>query len=122
MSKRLSIQSHPHILPPTWPRPGGAAVKGDGSAFDWAVLVSRVVHPVQVAIVEALLWISHPLSASDLRDIFDEPSLHYLSIVSYHLRKLEEFGVLRETGTRPVRGAVETFYFFPQSTNGKAVE
>lgn len=122
MSERISIQRHPRIMPPAWPKPGGATAKGGEPAFDWAVLVSRVVHPAQVAIVESLLWIGHPLSASDLRYIFDEPDRHYLSIVSYHLRKLEEFGILQETGTRPVRGAVETFYFFPRSRSGKAAK
>lgn len=112
-----SIQRHPHILPPARPRPGGRA-EGDGPAFDWAALVPRVVHPAQVAIVEALAWVGHPLSATDLRDLFDEPDCYYLSIVSYHVGKLAEAGVLTETGSRQVRGATETFYFFP-SPNGK---
>jgi hypothetical protein len=55
-----------------------------------------------------LLWIGHPLSASDLRDLFDEPDRLYLSIVAYHMRKLEKFGLPTQTGSRPVRGARET--------------
>jgi hypothetical protein len=111
----ISIQRHPRILPPAWPRPGGTA-DGDGPAFDWAALVPLVVHPAQVAIVEALLWIGHPLSATELCDLFDEPECYYLSIVSYHLGKLANYGALRETGSRPVRGATETYYFLQ---NGK---
>ena len=112
MPKTASIQRHPRILSPAWPRPGDGT-EGDGPAFDWAALVPRIVHPVKVAIVETLLWIGHPLSATELRDLFDEPEYCYLSIVSYHVGKLVEFGALRETGSRQVRGATETFYFFP---------
>lgn len=93
---------------------------GEPPLFDWGALVPRIVHPAQVAIVEALLWIGHPLSATELRDLFDEPERYYLSIVSYHVGKLEEVGAIRATGSRQVRGATETFYFFPPSPNGKA--
>ncbi len=75
----------------------------------------HVVHPVQVAIVEALTWIGHPLSATELCEVLDEPGF-YLSLVSYHLAKLKGFGAIRKTGKRPVRGATETFYFFPAPT------
>jgi DNA-binding transcriptional ArsR family regulator len=87
-------------------------MKGGGLAFDWGTLVSRIVHPAQVAIVEALLYMGQPLSATELRDLFNEPEDYYLSLVSYHLKKLHEVGVLEETGTRRVRGGTETFYFF----------
>jgi hypothetical protein len=119
MTKRLSIQSHPHILPPAWPRPGGTA-DGGGPVFDWAALVPRIVHPARVAIVEALFYIGQPLSATELRDLFDEPECYYLSIVSYHLGKLVGYGALAETGSRQVRGATETYYFFPSPSDGKA--
>jgi len=118
MSKRLSIQSHPHILPPAWPRPGGAADGGE-PAFDWAALVPRIVHPARVAIIEALFYIDQPLSATELRDLFDEPECYYLSIVSYHLGKLVGYGALDETGSRQVRGATEKYYFFLSSSNEK---
>lgn len=119
MANRLSIQCHPHILPPAWPRPGGAA-NGNEPAFDWAALVPRIVHPARVAIIEALFYIGQPLSATELRDLFDEPECYYLSIVSYHLGKLVGYGALDETGSRQVRGATETYYFFPSAPEGKA--
>jgi Helix-turn-helix domain len=95
---------------------------GEPPLFDWGALVPRIVHPAQVAIVEAMFWIGQPLSATELRDLFDEPACYYLSLVSYHLGKLEEVGAVRETGNRTVRGATETFYFFPPSPNGKAAK
>lgn len=93
---------------------------GEPPLFDWGALVPRIVHPAQVAIVEALAWIGEPLSPAKLRDLFDEPECYYLSLVSYHVGKLEEVGAIHETGSCQVRGVMETFYFFPPSPNGKA--
>jgi DNA-binding transcriptional ArsR family regulator len=79
--------------------------------FDWAALVSLVVHPMRVEIIETLRWTGEPLSASDLTRIF---GIGTLSVVSYHVRELAKAGVLKEISTRQVRGARETFYFFPR--------
>lgn len=117
LKKSLSIQPHPHLLPPVWPRPEDG-IEGDEPPFDWAALVPRVVHPAKVAIVEALIRIGRPLSATELRDLFNEPG-YYLSLVSYHARELEKVGVIEEIGSRQVRGATEKFYFFPLPPNGK---
>ncbi len=85
----------------------------DESQYDWAGLVPRFVHPVKVTIIEAMLWIGEPLSATDLTRIllneFD------LSLVSYHLTKLAELGVVEQVGERQVRGALQRFYFFPEA-------
>jgi hypothetical protein len=35
-----------------------------------------------------------------------------LSRVSYHVTTLAKFGALEKVGERPVRGAMEGFYFF----------
>lgn len=86
-------------------------MNGGGLALDWSALVPLTVHPVQVAIIAAMEWIEEPVSATELRDMFEEPEVHYLSLVSYHMGKLVEFGVVEKTGHRPVRGARETFYF-----------
>lgn len=85
-----------------------------GERFDWEALVPLVIHPLKVAILEALEWIGQPLSASDLTKVFDDEEI-YLSHVSYHLRKLGEVGVLELQRTRPVRGSVEKFYGIPWS-------
>jgi len=73
--------------------------------FDWFRLVPQFVHPVRVAIIEALAWIGEPLSPSELVDVFDQQWV--LSVVSYHVRVLAQAGVLEE-----VRGSRQTFYFF----------
>jgi DNA-binding transcriptional regulator GbsR (MarR family) len=80
--------------------------------FDWETLVPLVVHPLKVAIVEALLWIEEPLSASELTKTFSQSDMS-LSRISYHVRMLAEVGVLTKVRERPVRGSVEKFYFFP---------
>ena len=85
-------------------------MKGD-EQFHWDMLVPRVVHPLKVAIVEAMLWLEQPLSSSDLVKLMDDPDI-YLSHVAYHVRKLVEVDALKATRNRQVRGATETFYFF----------
>ena len=118
MADQLSIQCHPHILPSAWPTPGGAANRGE-PALDWAALAPRLVHPAWVAILEALFYVGHPLSAAELRALFDEPESYCLSIVSSHLAKLTGYGVLAEMGSRQVRGETETYYFLPSWSNRK---
>jgi Helix-turn-helix domain len=81
--------------------------------FDWSGLVALTVHPVKVAIVEAFLWIERPLSATELRELFDRRNS--VSPLSYHLRTLAELGVLREVDTRQVRGAIQRLYFFAEA-------
>jgi hypothetical protein len=82
-----------------------------GSTFDWDSLVPFLVHPLKVAIVEAISWIEAPLSASELAKIF--MSEFELSLVSYHLTKLAGVGAVVKVGQRPVRGALQSFYYFP---------
>lgn len=63
---------------------------------------------------------SHPLRAEAFRLIRDRGPLSPAEVsreleaelrdVSYHVRKLKEFGCLEEVGNRQVRGAVEHFY------------
>jgi hypothetical protein len=81
-----------------------------GRKFDWAALVTQVVHPTKVTVIEAMLWIDRPLSATDLAKSFDRE--FGLSHISYHLKTLAKAGVLKSTGQRQVRGTTETFYFF----------
>lgn len=90
---------------------GRLSVNGVGPVLDWTALVPLTVHPVQVAIIEALQWVEEPVSATELRDMFEEPKGHYLSLVSYHMGKLVELGAIEKISHRPVRGARETFYF-----------
>jgi hypothetical protein len=78
--------------------------------FDWNVLVSLLVHPVQVAIIEAMSWIGTPLSASELDKVLDER--FGVSHVSYHMRALVKAEVIGAVDHEQVRGALKTFYFF----------
>lgn len=86
-------------------------VEGDEpTQFDWAGLVLNLVHPARVMIIEAMLWIEAPLSATDLVYVFDEEFT--VSYLSYHVRQLHKQKVIRVVRSRRVRGASETFYFF----------
>ena len=93
---------------------------GDEPSFDWALLVPRVVSPVQVAIVEALVWLEQPLSSTELTKLFAEPKKLYLGVIAYHVRKLNELDVLSVAGNRQVRGSTETFYSLSPAVNGSA--
>jgi hypothetical protein len=84
--------------------------QGGGQAHDWSALVPRIVHPVQEAVISALLWVRQPLSATDFGYLFDDPALG-VSRMSYHLNALTRMGILATTHERRVRGAVERRYF-----------
>jgi Helix-turn-helix domain len=92
-------------------RAGGARAGGEPREFDWEAFVPRLIHPVKVAIIEALLWIGTPMSAKELAAVLGPRSS--TGLVSYHLRHLGREGLLEEVGQRPARGAVQRFYFFP---------
>lgn len=84
---------------------------------------SDLTHPLKVDIIEALLWIGLPLSASELKKILSAQSP--LSVVSYHLVRLAKLDVLERVRTRQVRGATQSFYYFPtayQDRSGPAGE
>lgn len=83
------------------------------SSFDWAGLVPRVVHPLRVAIIETLWSLGRPMSASQLREVFDHE--FGLSLIAYHIEELVKTGVIEKVSTQQVRGATQTFYFFPKS-------
>jgi DNA-binding transcriptional ArsR family regulator len=84
------------------------SVNGNGQSFEWALLVPRLVHPLKVAIIEALEWTELPLSAKDVDRVLDEE--YGLSLVSYHMRKLAEVGAIERVEQRAVRGALQSFY------------
>jgi hypothetical protein len=85
--------------------------KGD-ERFDWGSLVPQVIHPLKVAVIEALEWVQEPLSASDLSKIIDDER-YRVPNVSYHMVKLAEVGAIEVVGECQRRGAVEKSYFFP---------
>ena len=85
---------------------------GDLVEVTWDVLVGPLIHPTRVAIIEAMLWICRPLSATELEQVFDEQRGLSMSAISYHLTSLATLGVLKLVEKRPVRGAWQKFYFF----------
>lgn len=96
-------------------------MEGDEPSFDWAMLVPHIVHPLKVAIVEALLYMRQPLSPSEFAKLFAGSEEGYTSMATYHARELARAGAIEVVGTRQVRGAVQKFYDFPGSpSNGKA--
>lgn len=73
------------------------------------MLGARLLHPIQVQIIEALLWIDCPMSASELVKVFSEELR--LSTVAYHVRRLSSLRALRTVDERtPMRGAPEKLY------------
>jgi hypothetical protein len=76
--------------------------------FNWGTLVPYLIHPVKVAIIEAMEWIEVPISPRELDRVFDEQ--FGLSLVSYHMRTLADVGVVEKVRQRSVRGALQTFY------------
>jgi len=88
------------------------------SAFHWEALVPLLVHPVKVTIIEAMIWIDQPLSATDLDRILQGE--FGVSLLSYHLRKLGELEIIAPVRRETVRGATQTFYALNghTSTNG----
>lgn len=84
--------------------------------FNWETLVPLLVHPAKVAIIEAMAWIDRPLSATDLDRIL-QGHAGGVSLLSYHLRKLAELGVIERVRQETVRGAVQTFYGLPEPSS-----
>lgn len=76
--------------------------------FEWAMLVPQLVHPLKVAIIEAMSWIDEPISARELDRVFEDE--FGVSLVSYHVRVLAEIGALEKVRQQAVRGALQTFY------------
>ena len=75
---------------------------------DWNTALYRLLHPAQIAIVEAHLWIGRPLSARALQRVLSGGWAP--STISYHVRHLAAAGVLGELYTSPVRGGAERHY------------
>jgi hypothetical protein len=74
----------------------------------WSVLIDKTVHPLKVAIVEALAWVGGPLSAKELW-LLDVGDPKYGN-VAYHLTALIDLEVLKRTHESPARGSAEKFY------------
>jgi hypothetical protein len=81
---------------------------GDGTRFDWDTLVPHLVHPLKVAIIEAMAWVEVPVSPKELDKAFDEE--FGVSLISYHVRRLADVGAVEKAHQQTVRGALQTFW------------
>jgi hypothetical protein len=95
--------------------PGETIVSGraDNGFPGWEVYVPQFVHPVKVAIVEALLCIGGPLSAAQFTNLFSgEGDSFRESNLRYHLRRLVKVGVLEVARSSPFGDGVKVDKFF----------
>lgn len=60
--------------------------------------------------MSAFEWIGEPFSPSQFFAMYDE-AVPTLPNVSYHMRALEKFGLLKVIDTRMVGGAIEVTYW-----------
>src|SRR4029077_1323451 len=82
--------------------------------FKWGWLGPQIMQPIQVGMIEALLWIDRPIAPSDLARMCNGE--HSASLIAYHANALAEFGVLRLADTEPVRGATRHLYVLTQES------
>jgi hypothetical protein len=84
----------------------------------WEPFIPLFVHPLKVAIVEALLYIGEPLSAVQFRKVFGSAGSDFCdSNVRYHLNHLAEVGVLEVVPVqyRSGGGQKQKFFYFARS-------
>lgn len=86
--------------------------------FIWAELALRLIEPTRLAIMEALVRLERPLSASDLAPMVDAPE----ELVRYHCRLLAKAGVLEvvEVRLRPGTRGDQSFFDFPSLPPGQS--
>ncbi len=84
--------------------------------LDWGALVPRAIHPIRVAILEAMRWIDEPFSAVDLNGMYgDDPP--GVSAIAYHMRALAfDLPMLRLYDEETIRGARRKLYYFRKRT------
>jgi hypothetical protein len=89
-------------------RNGKAEARPTLSSSAWEVALLDLLHPAQIAIVEACLWIEEPLSATLLAELFEHD--FKLNLIAHHVRRLFERGVLHKVDGRILGGAIEHLY------------
>ena len=109
----MKLRKVPKVSPPRRPLPWAdeeEATAGD-ERFVWESLVPRLVHPLTLSVVEALLRADRPLSATEMAPML--AARHEL--VLYHCKHLAGAGVLEIAGiqTHPERNAEEPCFRFP---------
>lgn len=98
-----------------------APINGPGTrpprvGIDWQVLVPRLVHSTKVIIIEAMLWLERPLSATELAKMTNGTIV--ISVFSYHLDRLvnaEALEVVTKLKARKSQGSKkEKFFYFAE--------
>jgi hypothetical protein len=92
---------------------GGETPEGE-AMVDWLTAALRLVHPTKVIILEAMLWIGRPISATELEKMAG--GMPGLSAFSFHLKQLSKAKVLEVVGKLKVKKSQsnkrETFFYF----------
>jgi hypothetical protein len=103
------MSSVPHATPTTLPEIRGGSDGGAGDErFPWDSHDSRVLHPLQVIILEALIRTGQPISPVDVTRMCDGE--HALALLGYHTKALADRGVIEVVETEPVRGTIRHLY------------
>lgn len=83
-------------------------------SVDWRAVVTSLLHPTKLVILEAIAWIGRPLSATELEAITDGEAP--LSSFSFHLKQLAKAGILEIVGkvkARESQGTAKETFFYP---------
>lgn len=64
----------------------------EAADFGWGALAAKVLHPIQIEIIEALRWVDLPLSAAELVQIFEGRRIGLR--IERHLRRLAKIGAV----------------------------
>jgi DNA-binding transcriptional ArsR family regulator len=70
----------------------------------WASLARRLLHPIQVEIIEALRQSDKPLSAHDLAEVVEGVAAGNLA---HHLRRLRKLGAIAYADAPQLRNALD---------------
>jgi hypothetical protein len=103
------------------PAAGKPAERSDRPFPGWECFVPQFVHPVKVAVVEALLYLGEPLSAPQLTKLFSGADESFReSNVRYHLGHLVKARVLEVVPSDPFtdEGRLERRFYFTDRGQG----
>jgi predicted MarR family transcription regulator len=95
---------------------GSGGENEQSNDFCWGALVARVLHPVDVQIIEALACVDRPLSMSDLAKLFNE-ELEWTLIVR-HLRRLRHCRAITPAKAPQLNDLTTISYRLARHSNG----
>jgi hypothetical protein len=91
------------VLPPELPASATeedeVTLTAESERFVWESLVPRLVHPLKLAIIEALLRTGLPLSPVDLAAMLDSSD----EFILYHCKYLANVGIIEVGEFEPIR-------------------